>query len=299
LVRVVITGGSGLIGAAVTARLQQDGTEVTRLVRRSPSGPGEVRWDPQAVDGGLDPDALSGADAVINLAGAPIAGGLWTTARRELLRASRINSTRLLAEGIAAAAKPPPLLLSGSAVGWYGETGDQEVDETAPAGRGFLAGLVRDWEAAAAPALAAGTRVVYLRSGIVLSAQGGMLGPLLPLFRFGLGARLGNGQQYVSWIARTDEVAAIEFLLTADGATGPFNLTAPAPVTNAEFTTALASAVRRPALLRVPGGLLRTGLGEASVELLGSTRVRPARLLEAGFTFRYPDIGAALSAELR
>jgi uncharacterized protein (TIGR01777 family) len=299
LVRVVITGGSGLIGTAVTGRLEQDGTEITRLVRRPPSSPGEVRWDPQAVDGGLDPDALSGADAVINLAGAPIAGGLWTTARREVLRASRINSTRLLAEGIAAAAKPPPLLLSGSAVGWYGETGDQEVDETAPAGRGFLADLVRDWEAAAAPARAAGTRVVYLRSGIVLSAKGGMLGPLLPLFRFGLGARLGNGQQYVSWIARTDEVAAIGFLLTADGATGPFNLTAPAPVTNAEFTTALASAVRRPALLRVPGGLLRTGLGEASVELLGSTRVRPARLLEAGFTFRYPDIGAALSAELR
>jgi uncharacterized protein (TIGR01777 family) len=299
LVRVVIAGGSGLIGTAVTARLEQDGAEVTRLVRRPPSGPGQVRWDPQAVDGGLDPDALSGADAVINLAGAPIAGGLWTTARRELLRASRINSTRVLAEGIAAAAKPPPVLLSGSAVGWYGETGDQEVDETAPAGRGFLADLVRDWEAAAAPAQAAGIRVVYLRSGVVLAARGGMLGPLLPLFRLGLGARLGTGQQYLSWIARTDEVAAIRFLLTADGVAGPVNVTSPAPVTNAEFTTALASAVRRPALLRVPGGLLRAGLGEASVELLGSSRVRPARLLEAGFTFRYPDIGAALNAELR
>jgi uncharacterized protein len=298
LVRVVITGGSGLIGTAVTDRLLQDGTQVTHLVRRPPSGPGEVRWDPQSVDGGLDPDALSGADAVINLAGAPIAGGLWTASRREVLRASRINGTRLLAEAIAAAAKPPPVLLSGSAVGWYGDTGDQEVDETAPAGRGFLADLVRDWEAAATPARAAGTRVVYLRSAVVLAAKGGMLGPLLPLFKLGAGARLGDGQQYLSWIARTDEVRAITFLLGADAVAGPVNLSAPAPVTNAEFTAALASAVRRPALLRVPGGLLRAGLGEASVELLGSSRVRPARLLEAGFTFRYPDIGAALNAEL-
>jgi uncharacterized protein len=298
LVRVVITGGSGLIGTAVTDRLLQDGTQVTHLVRRPPSGPGEVRWDPQSVDGGLDPGALSGADAVINLAGAPIAGGLWTASRREVLRASRINGTRLLAEAIAAAAKPPPVLLSGSAVGWYGDTGDQEVDETAPAGRGFLADLVRDWEAAATPARAAGTRVVYLRSAVVLAAKGGMLGPLLPLFKLGAGARLGDGQQYLSWIARTDEVRAITFLLGADAVAGPVNLSAPAPVTNAEFTAALASAVRRPALLRVPGGLLRAGLGEASVELLGSSRVRPARLLEAGFTFRYPDIGAALNAEL-
>jgi hypothetical protein len=183
-------------------------------------------------------------------------------------------------------------------VGWYGETGDRAVDESDPAGDGFLADLVRDWEAAAEPARAAGTRVVYLRSAVVLSPRGGMLPLLLPLFRFGLGARLGDGRQYFSWIGLTDYVRAVRFLLEHGDVAGPVNLGAPAPVTNAEFTQALARAVHRPALLWVPGLLLRTGLGEASGELIGSTRVRPARLLDAGFTFRYPEIGGALSAEL-
>jgi len=190
------------------------------------------------------------------------------------------------------------VLLSGSAVGWYGDTGDRAVDETAPAGAGFLASLVRDWESAARPARDAGVRVVNLRSGVVLSRQGGMLGLLTPLFRAGLGARMGSGRQFISWISLTDHVAAVRFLLGQAGIDGPVNLTAPAPVTNAVFTAALARALHRPALLWVPAPALQLGAGEMSGELLGSARVLPRRLTEAGFAFRYPAIAAALAAEL-
>lgn len=296
--RVVITGATGLIGTALSVGLERDGIEVTRLVRRPPTSAAEVMWDPRARAGGLDPAVLSSADAVVHLSGAPVAGGRWTDARKQELRDSRIASTTALVEAITAAAPPPPVLLCGSAIGWYGDTGDREVTETAPAGSGFLAGLVRDWEAAAAPASAAGTRVVNLRSGIVLSRKGGMLGPLVPLFRLGLGVRMGAGAQYLSWIALTDHVRAARFLLDGEIA-GPVNLTAPVPVTNAEFTAALARALGRPALLRVPAVLLRTALGELSGEVLGSTRVLPARLQQAGFTFSYPAIAGALAAELR
>jgi uncharacterized protein (TIGR01777 family) len=297
--RVVITGTTGLIGTALTASLERDGIEVTRLVRRPPASATEVRWDPQARAGSLDPAVLTGADSVIHLSGAPIAGGRWTDARKKELRDSRIASTQALVEAMTAAPSPPPAFLCGSAVGWYGETGAREVDESAPAGSGFLAELVRDWEAAAAPATAAGVRVVNLRSGVVMSRQRGMLGPLVPLFKLGLGARLGPGDQYLSWIALTDHVRATRFLLEHEDVTGPVNLTAPTPVTNDEFTAALAKALGRPALLRVPGPLLRTALGELSTELLGSARVRPAKLTRAGFSFTYPGISAALEAELR
>jgi uncharacterized protein (TIGR01777 family) len=298
--RIVISGATGLIGTALAARLEQDGAEVTRLVRGSASGPGQVRWDPR---GPLDPDVVSGADGVVSLTGAPVAGRRWTAARKEVLRDSRIASTATLAAAIAAAGRPPPVLLSGSAIGWYGDTGDREVDETAPAGSGFLPALVRDWEAAAAPAAAAGCRVVTLRTGLVLSSRGGLLGPLLPLFRLGLGARLASGRQYLSWIALEDHVRACRFLLGLDdpagaGLSGPVNLTAPAPVTNAAFTTALARAVHRPALFWVPAPALRAGLGEMATEVTGGSRVQPTRLLAAGFTFRYPGIDAALAAAL-
>jgi hypothetical protein len=272
--------------------------EVVRLVRGQPASPAEIRWDPLAPRGGLDPAVLSGADAVVHLAGAPIASGRWTEARKHELRASRVTSTEGLVAAMTAAAVPPLVLLAGSAIGWYGDTGDREVDESAPAGTGFLAALVRDWEAAAAAAGAAGVRVVNLRSGIVLSRRGGMLARLAPVFRLGLGARLGAGDQYISWISLTDEVRAIRFLQDQAGISGPVNLTAPEPVTNAELTAALASAVGRPALLRVPAGLLRAGLGEVSSELLAGARVRPARLRQAGFEFRHPELRAALGAEL-
>jgi uncharacterized protein len=296
--RVAITGSSGLLGSALAAALRADGQQVTRLVRHAPRQPGEVRWDPQIAGGRIAPGVLDGVDAVVNLSGAPIAARPWTPARKQVLRASRIQSTTALVSALARAQHPPAVLLSGSAVGWYGDTGDREVDESAPAGTGFLADLVRDWEAAAQPARQAGLRVATLRSGIVLSRRGGMLGPLLPLFRLGLGARIGAGTQYISWISVTDHVAAVRYLLDHAEIDGPVNLTAPAPVTNAEFTAGLARAVHRPALLRVPGPVLRAGLGEMSAELLGSQRVLPGRLLAAGFAFRHPDLASALTAEL-
>jgi uncharacterized protein len=296
--RVAITGSSGLIGSALAAALLADGQEVTRLVRRTPRGPGEVGWDPQVAGGRIAPGLLDGVDAVVHLSGAPVAGGRWTQARKRVLRASRIQSTTALVAAMAEAERPPSVLLSGSAVGWYGDTGNREVDEAAPAGTGFLADLVRDWEAAAQPARQAGTRVATLRSGIVLSRRGGMLGPLRPAFRLGLGARIGDGTQYISWISVTDHVAAIRYLLDHAEIDGPVNLTAPAAVTNAEFTAALARVLRRPALLRVPAPLVRAALGELSGELLGSQRVLPRRLLAAGFAFRHPDLASALTAAL-
>jgi uncharacterized protein len=296
--RVAITGSSGLIGSALAEALLRQGDDVVRLVRRSPRQPGEVAWNPLDPGGGIDPAAFDNVDAVVHLSGAPIAGGLWTRSRKAQLRTSRIQSTKALVAALSKAATPPRALLSGSAVGWYGDTGAREVDETAPAGTGFLADLVRDWEAAADPASKAGLRVVKLRSGVVLSGRGGMLRPLAPLFRFGLGATLGPGSQYISWIALADHVAAVRFLIGRGSIEGPVNLTAPAPVTNAEFTAELARALRRPAMLRIPSPVLRAGLGEFSGELLGSHRVMPRRLQEAGFAFRYPGVAGALAAEL-
>ncbi len=293
--RVAITGASGLIGTALAGSLRQDGHQVIKLVRRSPQQPDQVSWDPQASDGGVDPATFDGVDAVVHLSGAPVAGGWWTRARKRELADSRIQSTRALVTAIGKAATPPAALLCGSAVGWYGDTGSREVDESAPAGTGFLAGLVRDWEAASRGG-PPGLRVVNLRSGVVLSGQGGMLGPLAPLFRFGLGARLGSGRQYISWIAVTDHVAAVRYLIEHADIEGPVNLTAPNPVTNAEFTAELGRALRRPARLWVPSPVLRAGLGELSGELLGSQRVRPARLLQEGFAFRYPGVATALAA---
>ena len=296
--RVAITGSSGLIGTALAASLRADGQQVTRLVRRAPQQPGEVRWDPQITGGRIAPGVLDDVDAVVNLSGAPVAGRPWTPARKQVLRASRIQSTEALVSALTKAQRPPSVLLSGSAVGWYGDTGGREVDESAPAGTGFLAGLVRDWEAAAEPARQAGLRVATLRSGIVLSRRGGILGPLLALFRLGLGARIGDGTQYISWISVTDHVAAVRYLLDHPEIDGPVNLTAPGPVTNAEFTAELARTLRRPALLRVPAPVIRAGLGEMSGELLGSQRVLPGRLLAAGFPFSQPDLASALTAQL-
>jgi uncharacterized protein len=293
--RVAITGSSGLIGTALTEHLRLNGAEVVRLVRRPPAAGDEVRWDPADPDGGPHWSALGTVDAVVHLSGAPVAGGRWTPARKQLLRSSRIGSTAALVRAMLAAGAPPPTLLAASAIGWYGDTGDRAVDETAPAGSGFLATLVRDWEAAAEPAAAAGLRVVHLRSGVVLSRAGGMLRPLLPPFRLGLGARVGAGSQYLSWISIADHVRAVTFLLARPDISGPVNLTAPIAATNAEFTRALGAAVRRPALLAIPGWAVQLALGELATELLGSSRVRPARLQQAGFGFDYPAIGPAVA----
>jgi uncharacterized protein len=297
--RIAVTGSSGLIGSAFADAVRRDGDEVIRLVRRPARAADEISWDPAAAQGGIDPAALAGLDAVLNLAGAPIAASRWTPGRKAELRASRIEATAGLVAALTAADRPPATLLSGSAIGWYSDTGGREVDESAPAGAGFLAELVRDWEAAAEPARAAGIRVVTLRTGIVLARQGGMLARLAPLFRLGLGARIGPGTQYISWIALTDHIRALRYLLGNPALDGPVNLTAPNPVTNNDFTAALAKALGRPALLRAPTPVLRAALGELSSDLLASARVIPRALVTAGFTFEYAHIAAALAAELR
>ena len=294
--RIAITAASGLIGTALAESLLGSGDSVVRLVRRQPASADEIRWNPAAEQGGLGAAALSGLDAVVHLSGAPVAARPWTAARKQVLRTSRIGSTTAIVAAMLAAPNPPPLLIAASAIGWYGDTGDQAVSEGAPNGSGFLAGLVRDWEAATAPATAAGIRVVNLRSGIVLSRRGGMLPPLLLPFRLGLGARLGSGRQYLSWITLTDHVSAVRFLVERSDLAGPVNLTAPEPVTNAELTRALAATLHRPAALVVPAGVLRIALGELSAELLGSSRVLPATLERAGFPFRNAAIGPALAA---
>jgi uncharacterized protein len=300
--KVAVTGSSGLIGTALAAGLRSDGHQVIRLVRRSPRSTDEVRWDPQSADAGLSPksDVLDGLGACVHLAGAPVDSRRWTARYRAEIRASRVLGTRALAGALAKLGTPPATLLSASAIGWYGDTGGREVDESAPAGKAFLARLVRDWEAATGPAAEAGIRVVHLRSGLVLTPAGGLLARLLPLARLGLCPRFASGAQAMSWISLSDEIGAIRFLLSRQDISGAVNLTAPLPVTNAEFTAALAAAVRRRDLpwLRVPAPVLRLALGEASVELLTSARVTPKRLLEAGYPFRYRTLSEALSGEL-
>ncbi|GAA1587173.1 TIGR01777 family oxidoreductase [Actinomadura kijaniata] len=294
--RVTVTGSTGLIGTALVRSLRADGHEVVRLVRREPSGPDEARWDPAG--GTVDAAAVEGSDAVVHLAGAGVGDRRWTASYKREIRDSRVLGTRTLAEAVAGAARGPRVLVSGSAIGFYGDTGDREVDEDAPMGRGFLAELVRDWEAAAGPAAGAGVRVVHARTGIVLDGRGGLLGRVLPLFRLGLGARLGDGRQWVSWISADDEVAALRFLIDHE-ISGPVNLVGPSPVTNAGYTRAVARAVRRPAALAVPAFALRLALRDFADEgPLISQRVLPRRLEEAGFRFAHRDLGSALEAVL-
>jgi hypothetical protein len=301
--KVAVTGSSGLIGTALVASLRADGHEVIKLVRRPPRGADEARWDPRAADAGLIPYApgeLDGLGACVHLAGAGVADKRWTARYKTEIRASLVLGTRALAGALAKLSPPPVSLVAASAIGWYGDTGGREVDESAPAGQAFLARLVRDWEAAAAPAVDAGIRVVHTRSGLVFTPRGGILARLLPLARLGLCPRFGSGRQVMSWISLSDEIGAIRFLLNRKDISGPVNLTAQAPVTNSEFTAALNHAVARHDLpwLRVPAPALRLALGEAAVELLTSARVLPKRLQEAGYEFRYPTLPEALSSEL-
>ena len=296
--RIAVSGSTGLIGTALVAALRDGGHRVIRLVRQTPASPDEIAWDPLAPTGGLAPGALDGLDAAVHLAGANVAGRRWTAAYKQEIRASRVRGTRALAGALAAAAAPPSVLLSGSAIGWYGDTGGREVDESSPAGSGFLPDVVREWEAAARPAEEAGIRVVTMRSGVVISRRGGVLARMLPPFRLGLGARLGSGAQVMSWITLADYAAIVSFLLAHPEITGPVNLTTPHPVTNAEFTSALATAVHRPGLLFLPEPALKLALGGVSSDILASARVMPRRLEAAGYRFRYPDLPAALAAEL-
>ncbi|WP_225822658.1 TIGR01777 family oxidoreductase [Streptomyces naphthomycinicus] len=292
--RIVVAGASGLIGSALVRSLAADGHEVVRLVRRTPRGPDEVRWDPARQS--VDAAGLIGCTAVVNLAGAGVGDRRWTPEYKRQLRDSRVLGTAALAEAVAALPEPPRVFLNGSAIGFYGDTGDRVVDEDAPPGDGFLSALCVEWEEAAAPVAEAGVRTVLLRTGLVVARGGGAWGRLFPLFRAGLGGRLGDGRQYWSYIALHDEVAAIRHLMDDEGLSGPVNLTAPQPLTNGEITAAMGRVLHRPTPFAVPAPVLRTVLGEMAGDVLGSQRVVPKRLLESGFRFAFPGIDEAIRA---
>ena len=294
--RIAISGATGLIGTALTTSLALDGHEVIAMVRR-PVAEGEpaIQWNP--TDGTIDRAGLEGVDAVVNLAGAGIGDHRWTDAYRREILDSRVRGTDLIATTIAGLDRRPSVLINGSAIGYYGDTGDAVVDESSPAGEDFLAKVCVDWEAATAPAEAADIRVAHLRTGVVLSASGGAMGKMLPLFRLGLGGRMGSGRQWWSWITLADEIAAIRWLLDHPIA-GPVDATAPNPVTNREFTAALGAALHRPTILPVPrfGPRLLLGRDLADALLFTSQRVAPTVLADSGFVFAHPTIDVALDA---
>jgi uncharacterized protein len=297
---VLVTGSSGFIGSALLPALEAAGHRPIRAMRTLPAAPGvdAVAWDPDA--GTIDAGALEGIGAVVHLAGAGIGDRRWTEDRKRLIRDSRKSPTHLLATTIAALDRKPSVFVSGSAIGYYGNSRTETFTEERPPGVGFLADVCRAWEDAAAPARDAGVRVATIRSGTVLGRDGGMLGRLLPLYRLGLGGRTGDGDQWLSWIALDDEVAAIVFALCSDTVRGPVNLTAPNPVSNAEFARELGRAVHRPTFLPTPLTPLRLVYGRELVDnlLLGGQRVLPAALEASGFAFRFPTLEEALGHEL-
>jgi len=290
--RIVVSGSSGFVGTALRSALRRAGHEVVRLVRRTPAAEDERGWDPPT--GRLDDGALDGADAVVNLCGAGVGDRRWTGAYKQLIRDSRIEPTDVLARAVAE--RGVPVLVNGSATGYYGDTGDTVVDESSPVGADFLAEVCRDWEAATRPAKDAGARVVLLRTGVVLARSGGILGQMLPVFRRGLGGRLGNGRQYLPWVSMADQLAATLFVIENDGVHGPVNITGPGPVTNATFTRELSAVLRRPAPWVMPAFLLRLVLGEFAEDVLGSQRVVSRVLPEHGYRFVHPTLRSALEA---
>jgi uncharacterized protein len=294
--RVAISGSSGLVGSQLAAFLTGGGHEVLRLVRRAPAGADEVAWDPAR--GTLDVRDLQGIDAFVHLAGANIAAGRWTPARKRMILESRTRATDLVARTLARLDTPPVLLVA-SAIGLYGDRGDEALSEQSVAGAGFLSDVCRQWEAAAEPAVAAGLRVAWVRTGIVLTSRGGVLARMLPLFRLGAGAQLDGGRQWMSWISLDDVLGIYHHLLFADDLSGPVNATAPHAVTNREFTHVLAGVLRRPAMARLPAVAVRALYGEMGQELLlAGQRVLPARLTEGAYDFLHPDLETALRFEL-
>ena len=291
---VGVTGASGFIGSALCAALAASGDRVRRFARGRAASPGEIAWDPAR--GRLDPAALEGLDAVVHLSGASLAGPRWTAARKHELVQSRVGSTATLARAIGSCSRPPRVLVSGSAVGWYGDRGDEPLDESSAPGRGFLAEMARAWEAAAAPAAEAGVRVVHPRTGLVLARGGGVLGALERPFALGLGGPLAGGHAWWSWIALGDLLRAIGFALRAPGMRGAFNAVSPAPVRQGEFARALGAALHRPAFAPAPRFMLRLLLGGEMADdmLLAGQRAQPAALLAAGFSFESPALGPYL-----
>ncbi|WP_406344916.1 TIGR01777 family oxidoreductase [Streptomyces sp. NBC_00648] len=295
--RIAITGSTGLIGTALAQSLRADGHDLVRLVRRPARGGDEVEWDPKRQY--VDTAGLAGCEAVVHLAGAGVGDHRWTAAYKKEIRDSRVLGTAALAEALASLDVPPKVLVCGTAIGYYGDTGTRAVDEEAPPGDGFLAGVCVEWEEAAAPAQEAGIRTVFARTGLVVAREGGAWGRLFPIFRAGLGGRLGSGRQYWSFISQHDHIAALRHLLDNPELSGPVNLTAPEPVTNREVTAAMARALHRPALFPVPAPAIRLALGEFAEDVLGSQRVLPRRLLDSGFRFAFPGIDGAIGAVAR
>jgi uncharacterized protein (TIGR01777 family) len=294
---VLVTGSHGMIGTALIPRLRARGDRVLRLVRGEPEGSDDVRWDPPA--GTIDAASLEGVDAVVHLAGVGIGDKKWTEARKKEVLESRTIPTTLLARTLAALDRTPRVLVSASAIGFYGNRGDELLTEAAAPGDDFGARVCQEWEDATAPAQEAGIRVVRMRTGLVLTARGGLLKQLLLPFRLGIGGRLGSGRQWMSWIALDDDLDAILHLIDTDSLAGPVNLTAPNPVTNAEFTKELGNAVHRPTVIPTPLPALKLVYGGELVDtLLGSQRVSPERLQQSGFTFSHPELGGALRAVL-
>jgi uncharacterized protein (TIGR01777 family) len=294
--RVAVTGASGLIGSALVTHLRTVGHDVIRVVRRRATAADEVTWDPAA--GSIDLAGLAGVEGVVHLAGAGVGDHRWTDDYKRQILDSRVQGTHTIAQAMAQLEPRPRVLVSASAIGWYGDTGDRIVDESAAAGSGFLANVVAAWESAAHPAAEAGIRVVHPRTGLVVARQGGAWARMFPLFRFGLGGKLGPGSQYWSWISMRDEVCALQFLLEQEHLAGPVNLTGPTPATNAEITSIMGKVMGRPTFLPAPAFALKAVLGEFSTEVLSSARVVPAVLLDAQFRFQDPTIESAVRAAL-
>jgi uncharacterized protein len=292
--RVLITGASGLVGTALGARLRADGNRVGAFVRsENPAGGEDVSWNPETGD--MDLNAAEGADAIVNLAGASIGGGRWTAARKELLRTSRVNLTKNLIGSLKLLKAKPQVLVSASAIGYYGDRGDESLSESSAPGPDFLAQLARDWEAAAMQAESAGIRTVIVRFGIILSKDGGALPRMMTPIKMCVGGKLGSGRQWMSWVTLDDTVSAIRHAIIAANLRGPVNVVAPNPARNADFTRTLARQMHRPAVFPAPAFALRMMLGEmADALLLSSQRVSPKKLGEANFSFRYPELDEAL-----
>jgi uncharacterized protein len=289
--RVLISGASGLLGSALVPTLQARGFAITRLVRGTPTGEDQIHWVPNRA---IDPESVSGFDAILHLAGESVAAR-WSDARKAKIRESRVTSTRNLAQALARASRRPRVLITASAIGYYGDRADEILNEKSASGTGFLPEVCREWEAANQPATDAGIRTVQLRTGVVLSSKGGALKRMLPPFRMGVGGNLGSGRQWMSWIHMQDWVGAVHHILKNDLLQGPVNMVGPKPVINAEFTRTLASALHRPAIFPVPAFAARLLFGQMAEEvLLSSQRVEPARLVTSGYPFQYSDLAKAL-----
>jgi uncharacterized protein len=292
--KTLITGSTGLVGSALIPSLIKSGHSVSRMVRsQSSAGSSDVNWDPLA--GKLDKAKLEGFESVVHLAGENIASGRWTEERKNLIRDSRVKGTRLLCESLAGMERPPKVLVCASAIGYYGDRGDEILTEESKPGTDFLSKVCVEWEAAAQPAIEKGIRVAYLRIGVIMSAAGGALAKMLLPFKMGVGGKLGSGKQYMSWITLDDVTGIIRYTLDNENVKGPINTVAPNPVTNLEFTKTLGKVLSRPTIFAVPAFGARIAFGEmADALLLSSTRVKPARLLALGYSFQHPDLETGL-----